>query len=228
MDIFVAIPAYTGDVCAQTMHSLLHSIEEGRKRDQHIRVENVHCRLQDADIAQARNAFLGAFLKTQCTHLWFVDSDVSWGPDAFESLFSHEADFVAGAYRSKIEEEKYPILWSKPGAVVADTKSGKPLVSVDGVPAGFCRMTRKGVEKIAAAAEKHFHDKVAEAKCPWIFEFSWHNGERMSEDFTFCRRWREVVGPVYLDPACCVDHTGKKTYCGNIYANIEKLVKEAA
>ncbi len=226
VNIFVAIPCYSGDICVQTMHSLLLSIEEAREHGWTLKAENIQCRLQDADIGQARNAFLGAFLKTDCTHLWFVDADVSWGTGVFTHLFSHEADFVAGAYRSKVEEIKYPILWPEVRSIHVDPSSNKPLMPVIGVPAGFCRLSRAGVEKIDASAKRHFYDKVTESKCPWVFEFAWEGEKRFSEDYTFCKVWLEHVGPIYLDPSICVDHTGKKTYLGDIYGWMQDMIRE--
>jgi hypothetical protein len=226
-NIFVAIPCYSGEIQVQTMVSLLQSMEEARDHGWTIKAENVLCRMQDADIGQARNAYLGAFLATDCTDLWFIDADISWGKGVFPHLFSHEADFVAGAYRSKIEEIKYPIIWPEQRSIHVDPRSQKPLMPVDGVPAGFIRLSRTGVEKINKAAPRHFHDKFFKVDCPWVFEFAWHGDQRMSEDYHFCKLWREHVGPVHLDPSLCVDHTGKYTYLGDIYSWMRGQVQSA-
>ena len=41
----------------------------------------------------------------------------------------------------------------------------------------------------------------------------------------FCQRWRESVGKIWLDPSICVDHTGKKTYLGDIYSTMKRQME---
>ena len=38
----------------------------------------------------------------------------------------------------------------------------------------------------------------------------------LSEDYTFCRRWQDIGGKVYLDPRTALNHVGHYTFRGNI------------
>ena len=38
----------------------------------------------------------------------------------------------------------------------------------------------------------------------------------LSEDYTFCRRWQEMDGEVFLDPRTALNHVGHYTFRGNI------------
>jgi hypothetical protein len=38
----------------------------------------------------------------------------------------------------------------------------------------------------------------------------------LSEDYTFCRRWQDMDGEVYLDPRTALNHVGHYTFRGNI------------
>lgn len=38
----------------------------------------------------------------------------------------------------------------------------------------------------------------------------------LSEDYTFCRRWQDIGGEVYLDPRTALNHVGHYTFRGNI------------
>jgi hypothetical protein len=38
----------------------------------------------------------------------------------------------------------------------------------------------------------------------------------LSEDYTFCRRWQNMGGEVYLDPRTALNHVGHYTFRGNI------------
>ena len=217
--IFVAMPAYTGDVCVQTMHSLLFAKEEAAANGWRMAAHHIFTRVADADIGMARNAMLGWFLASDCTDLLFVDTDISWGPGVFTHLMSHGADFVAGAYPVKKDEERYPILWPEHKNMVMDEVSGRPLLEAEGVGMGFTRLSRACVEKLDAAATHHFMDVLVGAeniRCPWVFEFAHVDGQRLSEDYIACRRWRELGGKVWVDASICVDHTGRKTYLGDL------------
>ena len=38
----------------------------------------------------------------------------------------------------------------------------------------------------------------------------------LSEDYTFCRRWQDMGGDVWLDPRTALNHIGHYTFRGNI------------
>ena len=40
------------------------------------------------------------------------------------------------------------------------------------------------------------------------------NGRYLSEDYTFCRRWQNMGGKVYVDPHVILDHVGTYTFKG--------------
>jgi len=54
-------------------------------------------------VHNARDRLLSGFLTTDCTGLFFVDSDISCGPGPFGRIVAHPADFVCGCYRSTSE-----------------------------------------------------------------------------------------------------------------------------
>lgn len=226
-DIFLALPVYSGDITVQTASALLLAMDEARERGWQLKAENIYFRSSDADIGNARNVFLGLFLTTECTDLVFVDGDVSWGPGAFTRLLTPDVDFLAGAYRAKTDTaEIYPMLWPEPRKM--QTVGGAHLLEVEGAPAGFLRLSRAGVQKMYDWAERKYVDNKhgKDVTCPWVFEFAFDGDHRLSEDYVFCRKWREVVGPCYVDPLIKMSHTGKKVYEGDLYAKITSEVAE--
>ena len=40
-------------------------------------------------------------------------------------------------------------------------------------------------------------------------------GAYMSEDFTFCKRWRAMGGDIWLDTSLMLSHTGTALFAGN-------------
>lgn len=43
-----------------------------------------------------------------------------------------------------------------------------------------------------------------------------NNNEYLSEDYTFCKRWRDMGGKVWLDKSIKLDHIGRKMFKGDI------------
>jgi hypothetical protein len=38
----------------------------------------------------------------------------------------------------------------------------------------------------------------------------------LSEDYTFCRRWQQIGGDIWLDPRVALNHVGHYTFRGNV------------
>lgn len=98
--IFVAIPVYSHDLDFKTFISLTQAAAEGAQYNFKLQVQ---FRVGNAMVHKARNMLLSEFLATDCTDLFFVDSDISWGAGTFGRMVTHPVDFVCGCYRSKSE-----------------------------------------------------------------------------------------------------------------------------
>ena len=48
-----------------------------------------------------------------------------------------------------------------------------------------------------------------------LFDTMIENGRYLSEDYTFCRRWQNMGGKIYVDPSIVLDHVGTYTFKGN-------------
>ena len=66
-----------------------------------------------AFIDLTRNIFVMMFLNDKefkdCTHLFFIDSDLKWSPNAFIGLVRSDLPICAGVYPKRQEEEEYPV-----------------------------------------------------------------------------------------------------------------------
>jgi hypothetical protein len=155
--IFVAIPVHPHDRDFRTVISLTHPATEAAQYNFELQVQ---CRVGDSMVHKARNMLLSEFLATDCTNLFFVDSDISWGPGTFGRMLAHPVDFVCGCYRSKIEGVHYFV---KPadGVFRADPIHG--LVEREAAPAGFMRVSRKAIEVMIAhgSQDAWFTDQTA-------------------------------------------------------------------
>jgi len=160
----------------------------------------------DSLISHARNVCVAKFLESDCTDLFFLDSDVACGPGAFSRIMKHPVDLVAGVYRVKSETVRYPVEWLGPGDLWADPATG--LLEVRDVPFGFVRLTRAAVEKMVEAhKDEWFTAAGAESlKCWLLFNTEVKDNRFWGEDFYFCRQWRELGGKVWVDPEIPLQH----------------------
>ena len=206
--IFVALPSLDGKPEALTTSSLCQAIMTCQQMGWDITIK-LH--LGDSMLHRARNILLGQFLKGDFTDFFALDADIGFSANEFVRLMNHPVDFVAGCYRTKTDNEHYPVKWPD-GKISGDQKLG--LLEAENVPFGFVRLTRACVEKMQEAyKDQHFvpHD-FPDVDCWRIFAFD----EDFGEDYVFCRRWRELGGKVWVDPYLTLLHAGKKFYEGNL------------
>lgn len=211
--VLIAIPAMSGTVHMGTMRSLLAEmlgmIEIGWTFDIY---EVVGCSLME----DARNLCVSRMLGSDFTDLVFLDSDVCWEPAGMIKLLRHPVDVVAAVYRHRSDPVSWPVKWLEDRKELwADPATG--LLEVEGAPTGFMRITRAAAEKMTAAAE-WYHDKQAPEGKSWMLfdRIRDENHQKWGEDFSFCKRWRELGGQVWIDPELEMGHIGNKTFTGKI------------
>ncbi len=171
-------------------------------------------RESDSMVARGRSFLASQFLTNPqcegCTDLVMIDTDLCWDGDEFVRLIEHPVDVVGGAYPFKDDTGNFPLQWPPDGL-----KEENGLWRVQSVTPGFCRITRKALEKISRERPwLEFKDKGnAEGQRSWMFfdNIARHTGV-YDEGYIFCDHWRAVGGQVYLDPHLNITHIGLKAY----------------
>lgn len=214
----------------ETSMALLYTMREIEKAGGRMVLKYV---VKDSMIPRTRNAFVADFLASDCTDLVMLDDDVVWDRDAVLRLLSHDCDVVGGVYPKRSDPLQYPVRLLD-GATL-DQVTG--LMEVKYLPGGFLRMTRAALEKMIAAFP-HLRYRDRDAPGGYAHALFWfdlapddEDGEieTWGEDFTFCRRWREIDGKVMCDTLLRFKHIGRKAYEG-CYAEtfpIAMLFREA-
>lgn len=228
--ILIATPAYSGQITVDTIRSVDQAREEGRAQGWDVRFLPL---MGSADIADMRNQILGLFLNTPCDDLLCVDADVSWSAGTFAHIMRHSVDFVAGLYRERTDARVvYPARWPDERHMWIDPATGLPLVEATRVPAGFLRLTKACVDRMANAEDVRWvrdDSKLRGMRYPFLFDWTWvkrpdGTDERLSEDYSLCHRWRELGGKVWVDPSLKLNHTGVKTFEGDFMAHLQSEV----
>ena len=209
MRIWIAIPAYTGTIYLATMRSLLTDFLELARRGDKV---TVYDESGSGIIADCRSEIVSKFLESDAETLVFVDSDVAWEKGKLVQLIDYPVDFAAGVYPQRKEPIEYSVRWDQ---------SKKELWAVDGlleveaVPFGFVKLTRSMLEKMV----EHYSDLNyihRKGKACALFDPYWKDGYKFGEDFSFCMRWKDMGGKIWIDPEVSMAHMGVKTYTGHI------------
>lgn len=167
-------------------------------------------------IAHARAELLRQALDWKADVIVFLDHDMEWSPEDMLKLLNIEDEVVCGTYRYKKDEEEYM-------GVLAPTTDGIPRPREDGciladrMPAGFLKITTDCVDKFMRAYPELMYGP---AYAPGIdlFNYGARNGILWGEDYSFCNRWNECGGKVWLIPDLNLTHHSEdQAYPGNYH-----------
>lgn len=208
MKIFVAIPVYDAKVPVHLVACLLQEQQVASLMGDEIQfVFLPACGVP----AAGRNQLADDFLKSGFDRLVFVDADVTFEMGALVKIAHAKEDLVGGAYRFKLAEESYPVLWL--GGDLWANENG--LLEVRALPTGFLSISRTVLEKLKEAKPRAHTHLGRTLEC--FFHYPFKEGHLFSEDTAFCDDWREIGGKVWLDPEITLTHWDfNNPYVGHI------------
>jgi len=241
---FVALPSLGGGIRTVCARSLL-----GLANLAWTHGFAMQTRFLDGDslITRARNRLVAEFMADpRWTHLFWIDTDIGFEPDAALRLLLSGRDVVAGAY--PLKRDGWPVDGLAQALPASSTRADfdalharfpiNPLTppgvpDADGflpvahAPTGFMLIARRVFERMARAYPelRYTPDGVAGAN---DVERSWPhyrffdtlaepgNGRYLSEDFAFCERWRALGGDIAVDLRSTLLHEGSHVYSGQL------------
>lgn len=159
-------------------------------------------------ITRARNQMVKTFLtETEFQFLMFIDGDIEFQPDDVAKLWNLERKVSCGAYSRKAEGE-VPKVWVQ-GSEFPLSELGEP-TAVDYAGTGFILIHRSVFESLIKAHPETGHDE--RGRCHAIFDTQVLDDTYLSEDYTFCQRWRALGGEIVCDPSVSLKHWGRMAY----------------
>lgn len=99
------------------------------------------------------------------------------------------------------------------------------LLAVEHIGTSFMLIAREVLEKMSSTFPElkviHFSSELPpdlhdHFYC--LFELGLHEGRYISEDYSFCRRWREMGGEIFADLSIKLTHQGQEDYYSNLLA----------
>lgn len=211
--VWFAIPAYSGQVHLGTMRSIIADMLALADRGDKVTIFDES---GNAMIGDCRGLIVAKFLESDATDLIFIDSDVVWEAGASLKLVDQPVDFVSGIYPQRKDPIAFCTQLPTDGREMwADPQTG--LLEIDGVPAGFMRCSRAMLERMVDHyPDTAFYCEVAPNQTVWdLFGPARIGKVKFGEDFSFCKRWRDIGGKVWVDPEIRMGHIGFKTFTGS-------------
>jgi len=252
--IFLATPCYGGMVHQQYMQSVIALMNHARGSGFDVSLALLG---NDSLITRSRNTLVAAFLdQPSATHLMFVDADIGFDPAQVERMLRFGEDVVAGIYPLKLYD--WAAAAEGPGAFRNDAREteAESALRYCGVPfqgataewregfatapyagTGFMLIRRAALERLIEAHPELQYGAVQAHPRPRagrrhfaLFDcmIDPETGIYLSEDFTFCRRWRKLGGKVWLDTEGRLSHTGAHDFIGNPAARFAGMVPQPA
>jgi hypothetical protein len=244
--LVVATPCYGGMTTTAYTHSML-------MLQQACRASGVELTWllgsSDALITRARADLVTAFLDIpDATHLMFIDADIGFDPKQVFRMMGLGVDVVGGAYPIKaIDFERVRRAFAenrpKPECAALQYVFGledpQRVVVKQGfakarhVGNGFLLIRREALTKMCSAHPELRYSKIhirndAHKDSPnryALFEtmIDKETGEYLSEDYAFCRRWRDLGGDIWVDLESKLTHVGAIRFVGDLSTQFDPV-----
>jgi hypothetical protein len=90
-------------------------------------------------------------------------------------------------------------------------------ISAKLAPAGFLKLTKEAIDKFMLAYPELCYGEMYHLSVD-LFNHGVQDRIWWGEDYSFCRRWKDKCGDIWLVPDLSVDHHAKdKVYKGNLH-----------
>ncbi len=211
----ICTPCYGGQVTEKHYVSMISYTIACMKNNMKFSIETM---ANESLVTRARNNLVAKMMvNPKTTHLMFVDADVGFDAESIYKLIAHDKDVVGGIYPKKSFEADYVF-----NPTVGAKREGD-LLEVDDIGTGFLLIKRSVFETMMSKFPKLKYNNSlnldVEAE-PFMYAlFDTHidkAGNYLSEDYTFCERWRGLGGKIYADTSIKLTHTGYYPFTGDI------------
>ena len=195
-------PCYGGQITEVCFNSYLQWSIIATKNNIDFQIDTLS---NESNVNRARNTCASKFLSGDATHLMFVDADIKFNPTDVMKLLTHDKDIVGGIYPQKT---------LPPKMVVNTIDNGKRegnLIEVGTIGTGFMLIKRTVFEKLIEEGATPYNDQMELINNNQYDFFQCtidSRGRYLTEDWSFCRRWRQVGGEVWADLDIALEHVG--------------------
>lgn len=229
--LFIATPAYGHQVFIPYAEGLIKFTSGVAPSDLDYET-NIHLHAGSALVTQARNNCVANFLKTDCTKLLFIDSDIGFEPENIWRLLRKNVEVAIAPYVVKSikprKELKMIIHYDDPENINVGADG---FAEIKGGPSGFMMIDRSVFEKLKEAFPekkqplRHIVDGeiVLEKDYYTFFDCTIDPEEGcIGEDLSFCFLWKSLGGKIYCDTTAELIHCGMHQFSGTMKDQLEE------
>ncbi|MBL8553499.1 MAG: hypothetical protein JNL41_04415 [Phenylobacterium sp.] len=236
--IYLAVPCYGGQLNLYFVQSLLRLQEACRTRGIGLHVDMMG---GEALITRGRSRLAAQFLAhPEATHILYIDADIGFAPENVFRLLDADKDVIAAVCPLKqIDWEKVraaakagvkDLQAASIGYVVrfiptpdhsVEVVDGFARVSYGGT--GFLMIGRPAMQRLFDAHPElraNMRDMADNQAAETVMVFDTmiepETGAYLSEDYAFCRRWRDLGGEIWADVSARLTHVGHAAYTGSL------------
>ncbi|MDR2851677.1 MAG: hypothetical protein LBV61_01235 [Burkholderiaceae bacterium] len=245
----VMTPSHDGKYFHNYVVSLLGFVVECERRG--VRVD-VFMKKGESLVTRARNDCVAAFLANKAwTHLFWIDSDIGFSPEAAFRLLQSDYDVAAGVYPLKTERwpengvpqgmtqtqfyqtyTRYPVNTGlSPSGMVEINVQPDGFLRLSEAPTGFMLIKRRVFERLMTAYPElqYVPDGLSDVDQGLHYRFfdavvDPQSRRYLSEDYGFCRLWHALGESVYVDANSNLSHEGAKSYRGDFSASLKNAL----
>ena len=239
--LFVATPMYGGLCTGFYMQSMLVLQDAVKQRGWNFVASFMY---NESLIQRARNSMAKAFLKTDCTHMLFIDADIRFDPGHILTMVDADKDVIAGIYPKKeinwwsVEQAmkrgvSHDRLKNFTGSFVVNLLNGNTTVTVpqneplEVLNAGTgCMLIKRHVFEDLISVVPAYSNDVTDLSgtmenAEKIYEFFGvsicpDSNRLLSEDYDFCQKWRRFGGQIFVAPWTQLAHVGSYVFEGGL------------
>jgi len=235
--LFLATPCHWGQVTIHWLSSVMALQDACDARGIGLHVELLE---DDRQITRARARLAARFLARQeATHLFFVDADIGFEPQAALRLLDAGHAVAGGVYplkgidwtkvRAAAQAGAADLMTRSLGYVIRFIPTPDSSIEVENgfakaayVGTGFMMIDREVIERLAGAHPELAADlsdvEPDATRVPMLFDtmIEPQTGQHLSEDYAFCWRWRALGGEIWADVESRLTHVGPMAFSGSL------------
>ena len=226
--IFIATPMYGGQCYGTYANSMITLVNVLARKNW---LGTWSFLYNESLIQRGRNTLVNQFLKTDYTHLLFVDADMSFFANDIVSMIEQDVgvvsalcpkkyldwNLIASAAIAGVPPDQLMTAtadWAYlpfQGIGVLDT-TNRELLEIEAAGTGLILIKREVFEQI----DVPYYTSTNGENIKMFFETELDResglNNYLSEDYNFCRLYRKTGGKIYLAPWTKVKHTGTLTF----------------
>ncbi len=235
MHLFAAVPSHSGTIVLEGAQTLLAAQAMVANRGGSFRLAYQ----SGAMIGEVRNVLVAQFLKSEADLLLMLDSDQAISANALQRMIDLNQPVVGCIYpkrrydwakvRIQTASDISQVLYQASEFVgwLSEDQNGRVQVingfaRAEHVGTGILLVRREAFQQLM----RHFpeleglgfgEDLHPGLENNWGFFNSLARDDRLplSEDISFCRRWRQAGGEIWADVSADSEHVGRHTFRGN-------------